>query len=214
MKTALALLFISISFVSYSQTKALTENGDEVVLYMDGTWAYYNEQDISEHILLMNPKEFSKSEDASFLLKSKVGDIGIYFNPKNWKVTNGGSDSDSEYDFSLKNQEAYATFISERTYIPLETLRLIAFENAAAVSTDLVVESEEKRMVNSLEMIMMKMTGSIQGMKFTYFGYYYSKKGVGSFQFISYTSQEFYSEYEVQLEELLNGLTEVVKEGN
>jgi hypothetical protein len=50
------------------------------------------------------------------------------------------------------------------------------------------------------------MNGSIDGIKFTYLGYYYSSEG-GTIQFISYTTQSLLEEYKNDMFGLLNGFT-------
>ena len=54
---------------------------------------------------------------------------------------------------------------------------------------------------------MMKMKGTIQGLKIIYYGYYYSNAD-GAFQFLTYTSQNVFNEYENDMLNFLNGLTE------
>jgi hypothetical protein len=55
---------------------------------------------------------------------------------------------------------------------------------------------------------MLQMTGTIQGIKFTYFGYYYSNAN-GTIQFLTYTSDNLFSSYQKDIEEFLNGLVEI-----
>ena len=42
---------------------------------------------------------------------------------------------------------------------------------------------------------MLKMKGTMQGVKFVYIGYYYSNSE-GAFQFVTYTSQKMLKDYE------------------
>ena len=72
---------------------------------------------------------------------------------------------------------------------------------------DIKIVEKEYRTVNGLEVIMMKMKGTIQGIKFIYFGYYFSN-AQGAFQFLTYTSQNVFNEYKNDMLHLLNGLTE------
>ena len=55
---------------------------------------------------------------------------------------------------------------------------------------------------------MMHMTGTIQGVKFTYYGYYYSNSN-GTIQFLSYTGNNLIKTYLNDIEILLNGLVEL-----
>ena len=62
-------------------------------------------------------------------------------------------------------------------------------------------------MVNGLKILFMQMNGTLKGIKFSYYGYYYSNAS-GSLQYVAYTSQNLLSKYTKEFEELLNGLVE------
>jgi len=55
---------------------------------------------------------------------------------------------------------------------------------------------------------MMRMTGTIQDIKFSYYGYYYSTPN-GATQFLVYSSDELVSQHIAEIEELLNGFVEL-----
>jgi hypothetical protein len=52
----------------------------------------------------------------------------------------------------------------------------------------------------------MVMKGTIEGIQFVYYGYYYAGKA-GTIQLLTYTSQNLFAEYKSEMTELLNGLT-------
>jgi hypothetical protein len=197
--------FVQISIISVAQTQAVTSNGDEVVLYEDGTWKYAKKADAAESKIDTNKIIFTKNSDASFLLKSKITNVGINLNPQKWSFKKSTTNDEAEYSLQFKGKDAYAMFIVERIEIPLENLKAIALENAKAVAPDAKVVSEEYRKVNGNLVYCMQMNGTTQGIKFSYYGYYYSFKN-GTVQFVSYTSQNLMREYKKDLEDLLNGL--------
>jgi len=94
--------------------------------------------------------------------------------------------------------------LTESIQIPIESLRFIALSNGKKVAPDLVIVKEEYRMVNGLKMLMLQMDGTIKGIQFSYYGYYYSNDK-GTIQFITYTSQSKLLELKSFCEELLNG---------
>lgn len=98
--------------------------------------------------------------------------------------------------------------LSEKIEIPLETLKSIAVENAKSVAPDLSIVKEEYRTVNGLKLLLMQMNGTMQGVKFSYYGYYYSNNQ-GTVQFITYTSQNLMDSYIPEIEKLLNGIVEI-----
>jgi|TARA_B110000238_G_C16034638_1_gene399080 hypothetical protein len=201
----LGTLFFTI--LSNAQMNAVTENGDEVMLYKDNTWKYSNDSLNDSVELLKNDKLFIKDQKSSFLVKSSKTNAGIWINPKNWTFEKSKSDSSSEFNFYHKNLDIYGMLISEKMEVPVESLVDIAYDNALEAAPDIKIIEKEYRNVNGLEVIMMKMEGTIQGIKFVYFGYYYSNLE-GAYQFLTYTSQNLFNEYEDDMIKLLDGLTE------
>lgn len=74
-------------------------------------------------------------------------------------------------------------------------------------SADLKIVKEEYRTVNGIKVLLFQMNGTTQGIKFSYYGYYYSNEN-GSVQFITYASQKLIQTYFEECETLLNGLVE------
>lgn len=203
----LLIVFIFLYTFADAQQKAVTEEGEEVILYGDGTWAFQDENYLKEIEILVNPNEFTKSENSSFLLKSKKLNIGIWLDPKIWSFSKSNNNTDSEYEFQSKEGDLYGMIITEKFEIPLESLRIIAFENAKEESPDIRVINEEYRTVNGLKVLYLQMNGTMQGIKFSYNGYYYASTE-GSVQFVTFTSQKLMEEFKSLSEELLNGLVE------
>ena len=201
------LILISTSGV-YSQIKAITEAGDEVWLFDDGTWLYTSEIASDESPISVNNELFTKNSKATFNVKSNKIDIGIWINPKEWSFTKNADNDAAEYQFQKKDEDLYALFIAERAEIPLENLRSIAIQNAKSVAPDLKIIREEYRIVNGNKVLMMQMSGTVQGIKFVYFGYYYTFEK-GSVQFLSYTALNLFETYAKDMETLLNGLNRI-----
>jgi len=198
------LIFLTVQLI-YAQINAITETGDEVILYDDGTWKYLNDSIIENVVIPINEKEFLKDKKSTFLVKSKKINIGIWINPKSWSFTKGIENDAFEFKFQKKGDDLYAMLISEKMQIPIETLKGIAVENAKKVAPDIKVIKEEYRNVNGIQVLMMQMVGTIQGLRFTYYGYYYSNNN-GIIQLLTYTSENLFPNYLNDIEEFLNGL--------
>ncbi|MGZ5189331.1 MAG: hypothetical protein ACXWB5_07855, partial [Kaistella sp.] len=114
----LAVLFLSLNI--FSQQKALTEDGKEVVLFDNGTWKFVNESDakVLENIPT-NENVFEKTKAASFLLRSKKIDVGIFFDPKKWKLATQNISPHVEYFFTERSgtEEHFAFVITEKVQI-------------------------------------------------------------------------------------------------
>src|SRR5262245_10888091 len=157
--TALVLL---ASQIGRAQINALTEKGDPVVLYKDGTWKYVNDSLVEKSEIPVNSKKFAKDKEASFLVKSSRVNIGIWLNPKVWSFTKETGSDDAEFDFTLKGGDLYGRLIAEKVSIPIETLRDIALENAKEAAPDARVVKEEYRTVNGVKVLLMQMAGTLK----------------------------------------------------
>ncbi len=199
--------FLCFSLSVIAQKVAITEHGEEVLLYDDGTWKLkegpYKETEIS-----LNDTLFVKDPTATFLVRCKHIDVGVWINPKKWTFSTKGDNDDVEYFFRKKQSDLYGMLITEKIEAPVLTLKELAVSNAQEVSPDLRVVKEEFRTVNGKQVLMMQMSGTIQGIRISYFGYYYSSKK-GSVQFVIYTGQSLFDENRADIEVLLNGLVEL-----
>lgn len=215
-KIFLVCLSLAFFIKSEAQIKALTEDGKVVILYDNNTWKYSTDSTELLHAndmdsLAINPTRFSKSAGATFLVKSKRTDVGIYINPKKWSfLPHGENETNPEYKFSLKSGDGLALLISEKTEIGLETMRQVVLINAQKAAIDARITKEEYRIVNNNKVLCLQMRGTIKGIKFVYFGYYYSDKN-GTTQFLTYTSEELFNDLQKEFEEFLNGIVIIDK---
>lgn len=207
-KSTLLVLCLLTFAMSLAQKKAVTENGEEVILYDDGTWDYLNSQDYLVTQIPINPKAFEKGENSTFLLKSNRLNVGFWLDPKAWSFRKSTENPDAEYEFNMKEEDLYGMVLTEKFEIPLQSLKLIAVENAKEVAPDLKIVKEEYRNVNGLKVLLLHMNGTMQGIKVSYYGYYYSNE-TGTVQFITYTSQNLMNTLIEEGDKLLNGIVVV-----
>src|SRR5690349_19528986 len=85
-----------------AQKSAVTETGESVVLYDDGTWKYAEEHNEDE-VIPLNPKKFVKGENSTFLLKSNKLNVGIWLNSKKWSFKKAENNEDAEYELQLRD---------------------------------------------------------------------------------------------------------------
>lgn len=203
MKFNLTVTFLFCIATAWGQIPAITQTGDEVVLYDDGTWVFVDADTTDTVKLPVNPKKFTR-ETGGYLVKSRRTTIGIYVDKK-WQQIKGKANTAAEYTFRLKDQEAYGILITERIQVPVEQLADLAFVNARNVAGDAKIVEKEYRYVNDNKVIYMKMSARVQGVDFVYLGYYYSDES-GSTQLLMYTGQSLFNEYRSKMEDLMNGL--------
>ena len=203
--TLFILCMLAIS-IAQAQQKAITERGEQVILHADNTWEYLPGEEFLETEIPTNPEKFEKDEASSFLLKSSNFNIGFWVNPKTWTfIKSTDPQTAAEYEFELKGEDLYGIAITEKIEIPLTTLKQLAIENARSIAPDMKIVKEEYRNVNGLEVLLLMMHGNMQGIKFAYYGYYYSNEN-GTVQFITFTSQNLMDKLIEESESLLNGL--------
>ncbi len=201
------MLFLT-GYFSQAQIKAVTETGDAVVLYDNGTWKYVNETASTNAEIPLNPAVFTKSDGATFLLKSDVIPAGFWLDPKKWSFKKNTGDSDEEYDLEMKNGNVYCIILTEEAELAPDVLRKVVLDNAREAAPDLHVLREEYRIVNGHKVLMIKMAGTVDGIRIAYIGYYFSDAD-GTVQYLSYTTQNLLDKYQDAMEELLNGLVKL-----
>lgn len=205
MKFYIILALSFLTFNAVASKKAITDEGDVVVLNDDGTWVYENGKAEDEINLDTNPLIFSKHPDSKFMLKSGKTNTAFWIDPKKWtfKKNENGHES-AEYTFKVKGSDLYGMAISEQIEIKLEDLVNLAFDKAKGAAPDIKVIKKEYRMVNERKVIYMEMEGTIQSIKFTYLGYYFSDSS-GSTQYLTYTGSNLVKKYKKDIDRFLNG---------
>lgn len=207
-KITLTLIGLICINLIHAQQKAITETGEEVILFDDGTWKLQHEDEKVEQETPTNPFKYKKDKESTFLLKSNKFNVGFWLNPKIWSFKKATEESEAEYKLQLKSGDIYGMIITEKVEIPLETLKTIALDNGKAAAPDLKIVKEEYRTVNDIKVLLLQMNGTIKGIKFSYYGYYFSNAN-GTVQLITYSSKKILENNQTKIEELLNGLVEL-----
>jgi len=190
---------------SYASKRAITDTGEEVILNDNGTWSLSSELIKIKKTIKINRKKFTKPKTSSFLLKSVKNDSAFWINTNKWKFKKATGNSDAEYELQLKGKDLYGMVIAEGIQVEREALINLAISNARNAAPDVKVIEKEYRTVNGKKIIYMKMQGTIQSIKFTYLGYYYSDK-TGSTQLLTYTASNLVEKYKPEIFNLKSGL--------
>jgi hypothetical protein len=197
---AFLLLGCAGGAAAQSPVNATTEDGRKVLLFPDGKWklAATPAPSAGKGGFVRSPKATERVE----LLR---GAMAIYVDPAKWKKQADTEDV-TKTTFHHASGEAYGMIVAERLAIPLQRLKEIAITNARSAAPDAKVVFEETRHVNDIDVLVMQMEGTIQGIAFTYYGYYYSGPQ-GSLQVLTYTGTNLFAEYKAAFEEFLNGVS-------
>jgi len=200
--TLLLLLITAGTAVSQTPIKARTESGKDVILSPDGTWKYATEVAPGAHT--STAATMTKAATAKSVYKAQHGGFSIWYDDSKW-ILAPKADEEGRIEFRLKRGDGYAVAIIEELGMPSSTLKEIALENAKSAAPDTRIVFEETRTVNGKEVLCMKMEGSVKGIPFRYYGYYYGGKA-GSIQLLTFTGTQIFSKYEQDFLEFLNGL--------
>ena len=180
--------------------KATTDSGRAVILKDDGTWSFAR----TSSTALAPSGPHQKPASATHLVRSQRGGFGIWLDNSKWRIQKTRQSADTQFEFRHRKGQAYAMVIAERISMSLEALKMVAIKNVEAVGKKVRVVSEEKRLINGNEVLMLKISAVIQSIPFIYYNYYYTGK-IGSIQFITYTGANLFEEYKADFEDLLNG---------
>ena len=215
MKKSITVLFFIFYCLTFSQVKALTEDGKEVVLFDNKTWRFVNESDektLDE--IPTNDAPFTKSAGATFLLKSKKVDAGIYFNPKKWKTIKMSILPTAEYTFqnlSNPNVMILSCFTSEMAPIQtLKNLRDIILSSVQSKSDYFRLNTSEYRTVNGIPVLFIDYSLNTKGLDFRYIGnYYITEEGYSTV--VTFTYEKEFEKNKKELQDFINGLVKVEK---
>ena len=204
----LAILLQSLTFIA--QQRALTEDGKEVVLFDNGTWKFVNESDAKVlEIIVTNNNLFEKPKTASFLMKSKKLEVGVYFDPKKWKLATQNISPHVEYFFTDRgNTEGLFGFMmTEKVQIAtLKNLKELIIENVNRNVDFFRLKESEYRTVNGMKVLYIRYAANTKGMDFEYAGYYYINSD-GYAGVVGFSSQKMFESNFDAIQELINGIS-------
>src|SRR4051794_27051681 len=117
MKNIIFLLALLNAAVVKGQIRAITEEGDTVILKDNGSWTYQNYDStlLASDSIASNTSPFYKNSNAKFFKKSKNVNVGVYFDQSKWSCVVGRIGESGEYTFMNKDKDLNATFITETT---------------------------------------------------------------------------------------------------
>lgn len=203
-RSFIIIVLLLVANISYASQKAITDTGEEIIIYTDGTWVYSNDEQRTATKIETSSKVFTRPGNSSFEVKSTKNNSIFWINTDKWTFTKQVENPAAEYEFKLKGKDLYGMAITEEIEIPLESLVELAIENARKIAPDIRITKQQYRVVNGKKVLYMTMSGTIQGMKASYLGYYYSD-GSGTTQLLTYTATNLVEKYRSEIDDFLNG---------
>lgn len=191
-KTCTFFILIGASaFASQSFCKTL--DGRNVVLESNGTWRY------------TDSKVSKKNVSAKRFVKSKTNSLGVWYDENVWIKKSTQMNEDSEFTFSMKNDDGYAIMINESAGLSERFIRKAIVDRLENVLEDARVVCEEKRIVNGLAVKYFEIHGVCEETNLVYMFYVYSGEKETT-QLVAYTVGHKFPKLKNQLENFLNGL--------
>ena len=147
--------------LNYGQEMAVTETGDTIIIFMDGSWTYvdgsianYIEMEIT---LDTSDVAFTCPESSKQKVSSDLEYFDVMYDPSVWKrIPPGELNDEAEMAFEGKGFDAYAVIISEEVEIGTKNIFKIALDNMAEyLGTEVDILASEVREVNGENLIMM-----------------------------------------------------------
>lgn len=213
-KITVFFLIFTYTFLA-SQTKALTEDGREVILLENKTWRFANETDEKTlDVIETNETPFVKSNQSSFLLRSKKVEAGIYIDPKKWKTIKMSSLPTAEYTFqSLVNPKVMTLGCLMSENAPVQTLKNLRDLMLASIQSRadyFKLNKSEYRTVNGIKVLFIDYSLNTTGMDFHYIGNYYLTED-GYCNVVAFTYEKEFEKSQSEMLNFINGLVKTEK---
>ncbi len=202
-----AILFLH-QISSLAQIKAITDTGDEVLLFNDKTWKFKSEKTVS---IQKSTNYFSKGSNSTFLVKSKINGFGVHINPKSFEFKRDSKNSDNEFDFTNRKKTTYGFMINEGIEIPLSTLREFKINSLKDKVTSLDILDDEYRIVNGITILYLRIRAITKDTGETpiIFCMYFATAKSSTTQLISWTTETNFYKSSDEIFELLNGISKL-----
>lgn len=203
--------------VAYGQVEAITEYGDTIYVYDNGTWSFEpldespeiaNELSFLSETIKLDTifNDFKVDPGSTKQIEGLEGMFTINYDSKIWKrVPPATLNEDADYAFQAKNSDIWSVVIAEETPIDKEKLFLIAKKTMKEGSgSDPLVIKTELRTVNGTQVVRGVMKADFSGIGFIFDTYFYSNEN-GSVQFVTWTADKIWEKNKEEILKLLNG---------
>ena len=188
----------AIQSVTWTLKDAFAANKSEFTEFLDGL-------EINDNLLQLPAPDVAPIPSVPVVQQIELngGKLVISYDARKWKQQK--SDDPNRPTFALLRGGGYAMAVVEKLAIPTDSLPDIALSNARNAAPDAKIISQEKRVVSGTLVWCLKIQGTLKGIPFEYYGYYYGGKA-GTIQLITYTGSSLFEEYQKDFTEFLNGL--------
>jgi hypothetical protein len=183
-----------------AQQYATTDEGQRVLLKDNGLW----ERVMAEDAPMGGPVNLSKSPRSRHAVKGKQIPYEIWYNHDKWTVLGESVNSFAEYSLHHKDGDVIAAVVAERIQVDLDKLVEIALNNLKNTASEYRIVDWNTATINNHQGKLLQLNAVVQGIHFTYLIFYFSNER-GSFQLMTFTSNNLFAGYQKDLMELISG---------
>jgi hypothetical protein len=205
----IVLSLTMVSWTTFAQPTDLASVGIQTSLYPANNDFTAFTDSLRNDDIPVHGGAFSKSKNATFLWSSNRIEIGCWVDASRWGFHPAYRGELVEYEFNHENGMLCAMIITDDVVVPVVPLVNSVFRRVRGVISNIRIIGKEYRRVNGLNVLAVYMTGTIQNIPISYYGYYYSS-AVGTTLFVAYSPESFMKENQPAIEELLNGLVPLI----
>jgi len=188
------------SALASAQQYATTDEGKRVLLKDNGLWEIV----VEEEAFGGSPVYFSKSPKSKQAVKGKLIPYEIWYSNEKWTVLGKSENSLAEYTLKHKDGDVMAAVVAERIQVDLDKLVEIALNNLKNSASEYRIVDWKNATINNNVGKLLRINAIVQGIDFTYLIFYFSNER-GSFQLMTFTSNNLFADYEKDLMELISG---------
>lgn len=218
MRFLISIIIFFLAFNTNAQVWAVTEKGDTIYVYSDGTWSFDKEErsnqdqgslDYLNTVIKLDTIAtlFTVNSKAEKKLSSQYGFFEFQYDSDEWKrVPAAQLNEDAEFALQAKNNDIYVAIISEEIEIGIENIYKIAINNAKEnLGVEIDILKSELRNINGIDVIRGVMGFNLNGMNLIFDSFYFSDSR-GTVQLTTWTASNLHEKYEDDILSLLNGL--------
>ena len=212
----MALLALGFMQGAQAQTLAITEYGDSIYVFNDGTWSFSPTEPMmieelgfleKELTFKKNDAKFSVPDSSTEVLESGLGFFTWAYNREEWmRMRPEELNPLAEFAFKHKEKDIYAMAISEEVSMDVETIVKVALDGMETnTGSEVDIRRLEFREVNGKEMAMGRFLLDFGGMNLVFENYYLTCEE-GTVQVLTWTAANIFPKYENLMQDMLNGL--------
>ncbi len=216
-RSLLLVGFVIMSNFLLSQVQAITEFGDTIYVYDNGTWSFEvldempvieNQFSFLEEEINLDTinEEFTIPDGSNKEISHPSGMFSVKYNSFKWeRVPPATLNDEADYAFKSKVSDIWSVIIHEETEISKDKLLLIAKNTMKKrIGENPLMVKSELRKVNGTELIRGAMRADFSNLVFIFDTYYYSSEK-GSVQYVTWTTEGVWEQKQKEILDMLNG---------